>query len=138
MFKEFWEAFPLLLVLKRVHPIPSNALENPSIDSIFSPVRVKISESEVQCQLLLLKDSIFSSGLQSFFKKTNLKHPLERLARRRRWERDAVVKEGNGRGTLSLANDQQCDDDDDEEEEEEEEEDWEDDGGDGDGHEKIT
>lgn len=107
-------------------------------------MRVKISESEVQCQLLLLKDSVFSSGLLSFFKKTNLKHPLERLARRRRWERDAVVKEGNGRGTLSLASDQQCDDDDavdahdEDDDEEEEEEDWDDGGGDGDGHEKIT
>lgn len=80
----------------------------------------------MQCQLLLLNDSILSIGMQLFFKKASLKYPLVRLAKRRRWDSDAVAKEGNGSGTVSF---HECEDED------EEEDDAHDDGGDG--HEKM-
>lgn len=64
------------------------------------------------------------------------------MAKRRRWARDAVAKEGNGSGTLSFGSDNEYEDDEaNEDPHDDEDVDDEDDdahgGGGGDGHEKM-
>ncbi len=47
------------------------------------------------------------------FTKASLKRPLESVAKERRWVREAVVSEGNGRGTASFGKKEDESDEDD-------------------------
>lgn len=61
-----------------------------------------------------------------YLTKANLNKPLERATKERRWEREAVVREGNGKGTAPFGND--SDEDNDEEDHDDEGSDDDDDG----------
>lgn len=118
------------LVLKRVHPSPAKARENPSIVSIRSPVSRENSDIDEQFQLLSLVASV---ALQLESTNTSLNRPLESLTKARRWEMEAVEREGKGRGTVSSGKDVDESDDDDHEYVDGDDEDGDDDDDDGGG-----
>lgn len=69
--------------------------------SIRSPVSLENREIEQQSQLLVL--SVVALLVQWVeLIKASLKRPLESVAKERRWVREAVESEGNGRGTASF------------------------------------
>ena len=78
--------------------------------STRSLVSLENKDTEQQSQLLVVSAIV---ALVVKLAKASLKSPLERAAKERRWVREAVVSEGNGRGTASFGKkDDESDEDD--------------------------
>lgn len=90
-------------VLKRVHPCPASALENPSIVSIRSPPTRENRAAEQQSQFTA-PSCAGSPPARPSLTNTSLKRPLERATKERRAETEAEERAGKGRETASFGN----------------------------------
>jgi hypothetical protein len=82
--------------------------------SIRSLVSLENRETEQQSQLLVVSAVVVALLAKwEEFTKASLKRPLESVAKERRWVREAVVSEGNGRGTASFGKKEDESDEDD-------------------------